>query len=74
MSLDPSLAATVARLNQEDAEPVDWSAYRACSQVCRAPIGEPCVSLSGRVVGGRPDQVRTALTHPHAARKRRTKR
>lgn len=52
----------------------DWSAYRACTQVCRAPIGKPCVSLSGRIVGGRPDGVRTELTIPHKARKLRTRR
>ena len=54
-------------------EPVDWSAYRACSQACRAPIGQPCVSLSGKVVGGRPDEVRIELDQPHKARKPRTR-
>lgn len=52
----------------------DWSTYRKCSQVCAAPIGEPCVSLSGKVVNGRPDGVRTVLAVPHNARKRRTVR
>lgn len=71
MSLEPSLAATVTRLNTE---PVDWDAYRKCSQVCRAEIGEPCFSLSGKIADGRPDKVRTPLTHAHAARKLRTRR
>lgn len=55
-------------------EQVDWSAYRACSQVCRAPIGQPCVSLSSKVVDGRPDGVRIELDQPHKARKPRTRR
>lgn len=74
MSIEPSLIPVVQRLDAEEAEPVDWGTYRKCSQVCGAEIGEPCVSLSGRIIGGRPDQVRTALTHAHAARKRRTPR
>lgn len=74
MSLEPSLAATVDRLGQEDVEPVDWGRYRKCSQVCRAPAGEPCFSLSGRIVGGRPDGVRTPLTHAHKARKLSTRK
>lgn len=52
----------------------DWSAYRKCSQVCRAPMGEPCFSLSGRIANGRPDGVRTLLDTPHKARKLRTRR
>lgn len=55
-------------------EPVDWSAYRKCSQICRAEIGEPCFSMSGKIVGGQPDGVRTELAAPHKARKRRVKR
>lgn len=53
---------------------VDWDAYRACSQVCRAKMGQPCFSISGKVVDGRPDQVRTVLSRPHVSRKLRTKR
>jgi hypothetical protein len=68
--IEPSLAPTVARL---EAEAIDWSAYRACA-VCKAILGEPCVSRSGRVVGGRPDGVRTILTHAHVCRKLRTRR
>jgi formylmethanofuran:tetrahydromethanopterin formyltransferase len=52
----------------------DWSRYRACSQVCRAEIGKPCFSRSGRVVDGRPDQAVTLLDQPHKARKLRTVR
>jgi len=51
---------------------VDWSEYRKCSQVCRAEMGEPCFSLSGTVVNGQTDGVRTVLAAPHNARKRRT--
>jgi hypothetical protein len=73
MSLDPALTATVAR-TEPAPDAVDWNAYRKCSQVCRAEIGQPCFSLSGRIVGGRPDGVRTPLTHAHAARKLRIRR
>jgi hypothetical protein len=71
MSLDPGLVATVARQEAADAAPVDWDAYRKCSQVCRAETGEACYSLSGTVAGGRPDSVRTPLTHAHVSRKLR---
>lgn len=54
--------------------PVYPDDYRACSQVCRAPLGQPCISLSGKVVDGRPDGVRTELAKPHKARKLRVKR
>ena len=57
-----------------DTPPVDWNDYRKCSQVCRAEIGQPCFSLSGTIVGGRPDGVRTPLDHPHKARKLRTRK
>lgn len=73
MSLDPSLEATVARLDEEAAAAAapatDWDAYGKCSQVCRQPTGKPCISQSGRIVGGRPDGALTPLAVPHAARK-----
>jgi hypothetical protein len=50
----------------------DWNLYRKCSQVCRAEIGQPCISLSGRIVNGRPDGIRRELSVPHPSRKRRT--
>lgn len=53
---------------------VDWDDFRKCSQVCRAPIGKPCFSLSGTIRNGRPDGIRTELDHPHSTRKRRTGR
>ena len=53
--------------------PTDWNLYRKCSQVCGAEIGQPCVSLSGTIVGGRPDEIRTELPRPHVSRKLRTK-
>ena len=52
----------------------DWNLYRKCSQVCGAETGEACVSLSGLIVGGQPDKIRTELEHPHLSRKLRTKR
>lgn len=52
---------------------VDWDDYRACTQVCRAPMGKPCFSLSGRVVNGHTDGVLTVLKVPHQARKLRTR-
>lgn len=53
---------------------IDWSAYRKCSQVCRAETGQPCFSLSGTIANGQADGVRTVLDKPHNARKRRVKR
>ena len=50
---------------------VDWNAWRHC-QVCGAERGQPCVSRSGKVVDGRPDNARTELARPHLARKERT--
>jgi len=52
----------------------NWDLYRKCSQVCRAEIGEPCFSLSGRIAEGRPDGLRTPLDAPHVTRKLRTRR
>lgn len=75
MSIEPSLIPTIARLDAADAaQAIDWTAYRKCSQICRAEIGEACFSLSGRIVGGRPDRVRTELSKPHASRKLRVRR
>lgn len=54
-------------------EPDYPARYRACP-VCRVKLGEPCVSLSGKIVNGRPDNVRTELPQPHTLRKRRTRR
>lgn len=51
----------------------DWGVYRACP-ICKAPIGEPCRSLSGTIVNGRPDGTITALETAHIARARRTGR
>lgn len=52
----------------------NWDLYRKCSQICRAEIGQPCVSRSGRIVNGQPDGVLTALAVPHKARKIRTRK
>lgn len=52
---------------------VDWDDYRACTQVCRAPMGKPCFALSGRIVNGHTDGVITVLNVPHNARKLRTR-
>jgi len=57
----------------EATETTDWSKYRACP-VCKVALGMPCVSLSGRVVNGRPDGVRTVLPIPHTIRPLRTGR
>ena len=46
---------------------VEWSAFGFC-RVCRANRGEPCLALSGRVAGGRPDGNAVKLQHPHAYR------
>lgn len=50
----------------------DWSLYRKCYRVCRARMGEPCFTLSGRIVDGRPDGVLTRLATPHVSRELRT--
>lgn len=67
----------VAPEDQDDdyraTESTDWSRYRACP-VCRVGLGQPCVSRSGRVVGGQPDQVRTVLSQPHTIRPLRSGR
>lgn len=72
--LAPELEETVERMELEDqADAVDWVNYGACP-VCLAQGGKPCVALSGRVAGGRPDGVRTPLPRAHALRKRRAGR
>ena len=68
------LERIVAR--QEHAEAVAavaWDDYRKC-RTCLRETGRPCVSRSGRVVGGHPDGVETELEHPHVARPRRRRR
>jgi hypothetical protein len=47
---------------------VDWSAYASC-RICLADMGAPCVALSGRVAGGRPDGVPVVLEHAHSSRR-----
>jgi hypothetical protein len=54
--------------------PTDWNDFRACTQVCRQPTGQPCVARSGKVVDGQPDGAVTVLSVPHVARKRRVSR
>jgi hypothetical protein len=72
--LEPVLRRVVAAEQHGEAvAAVDWSAFRACP-VCRVAIGAACRSASGRVVGGQPDGISTALEHPHVARKRRAGR
>lgn len=74
MSLEPSLAATVERLTAGDrAALVDWTAYRSCP-VCKAATGTACAAMSGRIVGGQTDGIRTPLPRAHVARKRRSGR
>lgn len=51
----------------------DWDGWRKCT-TCQAPTGEPCYSLSGRVVDGQPDGVPTVLLEPHRARLPRKER
>lgn len=48
----------------------DWSRYQACTQVCGAPLAEPCVKLSGYVAEG---DVRIAVEadEPHSPRELR---
>jgi len=53
---------------------IDWNDYRKCSQICGMPTGKACVSMSGTIVGGRPDGIRTELLIPHKARKLLTRR
>jgi len=52
---------------------VNWDAYRQCDG-CRANTGEPCISLSGKVVNGHPDGCETPLERPHKSRRLRAAR
>ena len=70
--IEPMIAETIART--EPVPVVDWGAYGACSKVCRARTGQPCVAMSGRILAGRPDGVRRELPVPHAARRRLSRR
>lgn len=65
--IEPGIASLVA------AAAVDWTAYRACP-TCKAASGEACRTMSGRVVGGRPDGAAQPLSHAHVARVRRSGR
>jgi hypothetical protein len=42
--------------------------YLKCP-VCQVPARKWCVSRSGRIVGGRPDEVEQRLDRPHTQRK-----
>lgn len=64
-------AAARAGARRQPAKVIMWMAFRACP-VCKVRLGEPCVSLSGRVVNGRPDHVAVLLSEPHRSRKMRT--
>jgi hypothetical protein len=44
-----------------------WVLYRKC-RVCDAETGQSCRSLSGTIVGGRPDGIETKLAEPHKSR------
>lgn len=48
----------------------DWELYQACTQVCGAPMSQPCLQLSGYVAAG---DVRIAVEAdvPHSPRKLR---
>jgi hypothetical protein len=52
---------------------VGWSDYRKCP-ICEAVIGQPCASLSGKIVNGCTDNIRKELDAPHKARKLRTRK
>ncbi len=68
------IAARVERQEHAEAvEAVDWDAYRKCGG-CGAETGNPCRSLSGSIVGGRPDGISTPITHAHVGRRRRAGR
>lgn len=51
---------------------IDWERYRACSQVCDAPLGRPCLAMSGFVVGVGPIEV--VAVRPHSPRELRAVR
>lgn len=69
-----ALRRSAAALREQEAEPVYPDDYRKCSQVCRAEMGEKCFSLSGKIVEGQPDSIRTYLDRPHMARRLRVRR
>jgi hypothetical protein len=60
----------VSRFDEVAVPLTAWERYRLCV-ICRVGIGEPCESVSGEVVGGRPDKERFQLLFPHKARKLR---
>jgi hypothetical protein len=51
---------------------VDWERYQKCSQVCDAPLGKPCLAMSGFVVGVGPIEVEAE--RPHSPRELRAGR
>jgi hypothetical protein len=68
------IAARVARQEHDEAVAAfPWDDYRACGG-CGAAQGQPCRSLSGRIVNGRPDGVSTPITRAHVDRRRRAGR
>lgn len=54
---------------------VDWSSWRRCP-VCFAPLGDPCLVLTGRVIQGVHALVATDVVRdrPHSVREPRTRR
>lgn len=71
---EDELAARIVRQEMaerqgEAAKAVDFAAYLTCP-VCKSKPGEACRALNGRVAGGRPDGVSTALAVAHGLRKR----
>lgn len=52
---------------------VEWDLYVKC-RTCGAARAVPCRSISGTIVGGRPDGHSTPLLLPHTGRKMRAGR
>jgi len=51
---------------------VEWECFQACTQVCGAASGKPCLQLSGFVVGS--GVVAVEADAPHTGRERRAGR
>jgi hypothetical protein len=67
VSLEPSIAGMIT---PAPGALVDWTVYGRC-RICRAETGQPCTSVYGRIVAGRPEGGARPLPVAHGHRKRR---
>jgi hypothetical protein len=73
VTIEPGIADMVHAATAAAAKALaapDWPAYGTCP-ICRAGAGEPCTSVFGRIVAGRPVDGAAVLPVAHGHRKRR---